>query len=125
MRIHGTATAIAAAGVLLAGCSSGPPRQTSVDLTRAQTLVTSAQGGDAQQYAAADLQSARDKVQQAQQLATRDPQRAEQLANEAAADAQLAEARAQDAKAQHALDDLNRSLQSLRGEAERNSNTTQ
>ena len=119
---NATFTTIVAAGALIAGCSSGPPRQTTADLARAQTLVEQAQSTGAQQYAAADLQTARDKVQQANQLADHDARRADRLANEAAVDAQLASARAQNAKAQHALDDVNRSLQSLREETERSTN---
>ncbi|HEY2590892.1 MAG TPA: DUF4398 domain-containing protein [Steroidobacteraceae bacterium] len=123
MRANGVlSTAILAAGALIAGCSSGPPRDTTADLTRAQTLVSEAQSSGAQQYAAADLQSARDKVQQAGQLANHDSQRADRLANEASVDAQLASARAQNAKAQHALDEMNRTLESLRQESERNTN---
>lgn len=116
-------TMILAAGVALAGCSSGPPRATTADLARAHTLVASAESSGAQQYAAADLQAARDKAQQADKEADRDPKRADQLANEAAVDAQLANARAQNAKAQHALDDMNRNLQSLRNEAQRGTGT--
>lgn len=125
MRASGViSTTILAAGALLAGCSSGPPRQTSADLTRAQTLVEQAQSSGAQQYAAAELQSAQDKVHQASELADHDSGRADQLANEAAADARLASARAQNAKAQRDLDNVNRSLRSLREESERNSSGT-
>lgn len=117
-------TMMVAAGALIAGCASGPPRATTANLTRAQTLVAQAESNGAQQYAPADLQAARDKAQQADRLASRDSQSADRLANEAAADAQLASARTQNAKAQHALDDVNRSLRSLREESERNTNGT-
>lgn len=121
MRHHGPISMLMlAAGTLIAGCASGPPRQTTADLTRAQTLVAQAQSSGAQQYAPADLQAARDKVRQADRIADRDARSADQLANEAAADAQLASARAQNAKAQQALDEMNRSLQSLREESQRN-----
>lgn len=120
MRSQGVvSTMILTAGAIaLGGCSSGPPRQTTADLARAHTLVASAQGSGAQQYAAAELQSARDKAQQADRLADHDAQQADRLANEAAVDAQLASARAQNAKAQKALDDLHRSLQTLRNETQ-------
>lgn len=119
MRANGVlATLVLAAGTLIAGCASGPPRQTTADLIRAQTLVAQAESTGAQQYAAAELRAARDKVQQADQLADHHPARADQLANEAAADAQLASARAQNAKAQQAVEDVNRSLQALREESE-------
>lgn len=105
---------------MLAGCASGPPPQTTADLARAHTMVAAAEQGGAQQYAAADLQSARDKAQQADKLASHDDSRADQLANEAAVDAELASARAQNAQAQHALGELHRSLRTLRNEEERN-----
>ncbi|HEY7890071.1 MAG TPA: DUF4398 domain-containing protein [Steroidobacteraceae bacterium] len=68
--------------VLLSGCTSGPPRQTASDLTRARTPVTAAEQGGAQPYAAADLQMARDKVQQADQLAGHEANEADELAND-------------------------------------------
>lgn len=107
----------------LAGCASGPPRQTTADLTRAHALIASAEASGAQEYAAADLQSARDKATEADQQASHDSQRADRLANEAAVDAELASARTQDSKSQHSLADLHRSLQTLRNEAERNAKT--
>jgi hypothetical protein len=104
----------------LGGCASGPTPQTTAALTRAHTLVASAEHSEAQQYAAADLQKARDEAQEADQFAAKDPQRADRLANEAAVDAQLASARAEDAQARHALQDLHQTLQTLRSEEERN-----
>lgn len=120
-RSHLILTALTAGA--LAGCASAPPRQTTADLTRAHTLVAAAESSDAQQYAAADLQAARDKATEADQEAKHDATRADRLANEAAVDAELASARAQDAKAQHSLADLHRNLESLRNEAQRNTNT--
>ncbi len=113
---------ILASGALIAGCSSGPSHETIADLARAQTLVAQAQANGAQQYAGANLQVARDKVQQADQLANHDSRRAGWLANEAAANAQLASARTQSARARQALENSNRSLQTLREETERNAN---
>jgi hypothetical protein len=106
----------------LAGCASGPPPQTVADLARANTLVAAAEQGGAQQYAAADLQAARDEAQQANQLAKSDPVRADELANEAAVDAKLASARVQNAQAQHGLSQLRRTLDTLRSEERRNTN---
>ena len=119
MRIF-QSTTIAFALAALGGCASGPPRHTTVALTRAQTLVAAAEQSGAQKYAAADLQSARDKAHEARQLASKDPKRADQLANEAAVDAQLASARAQDAQARHALTDMRRTLRTLRSEESHN-----
>ncbi len=107
---------------VLAGCASGPPPQTTADLSRANTLVAAAEQGGAQQYAAADLQAARDEAQQANQLADHDPAKADELANEAAVDAKLASARVQNAQAQHGLSQLHETLETLRSEERRNAN---
>lgn len=113
-------TAACALGALLAGCASGPPPQTTADLSRAHTLVAEADRSGAQEYAAADLQKARDEAQQADQLAGHgDAERADWVANEAAVDAQLADARAANGKAQHDLKDQRRTLETLRGEENR------
>lgn len=123
MRSHyGDSLKIAVAGVLaawVAGCASGPPPQTTADLSRAHTLVAEADRSGAQEYAPADLQKARDEAQQADQLAGHDATRADWLANEAAVDAQLADARAANGKAQHDLKDQQRTLETLRGEENR------
>lgn len=113
-------TPLAVTLVALGGCSSGPPRQTTVDLTHAQTLVAAAEQSGAQKYAAAVLQSARDKAHEAAQFASKDPKRADRLANEAAVDAQLASARAQDARTRHSLAEMRRSLRTLRREEDHN-----
>jgi len=105
--------------ITLAACASSPPRQTTADLARAHTLVATAEQNNAQQYAPSDLQAARDKVQQADQLAGHDPDKADQLANEASADARLATARTQNGQAQHALSELHLSLRTLRNEEQR------
>jgi outer membrane murein-binding lipoprotein Lpp len=107
---------------VLAGCASSPPPQTIADLSRANTLVAAAEQGGAQQYAAADLQAARDEAQQANQLANHDPAKADELANEAAVDAKLASARVQNAQAQHGLSQLHHTLETLRSEEQRNAN---
>ena len=99
-----------------AGCASAPPRDTTDEVARAQALVGEADQSGGQQYAAADLQEARDKLQQATQLEDKQPVQAEHLAREAALDAQLATARASDGKAQRAAQDVNASLNTLRNE---------
>lgn len=122
MRIHNRNSlglaAACALGALLAGCAAGPPpRKTVADLARAQTTVAEAQRSGSQQYAPTTLQKARDEVQQAEHLSDHGhPLRADQLANEAAVDAQFAMARASDSKAQRDLKDQKRTLQTLRNE---------
>lgn len=107
---------------VIGGCASGPPPQTTADVARANTLVAAAEQGGAQQYAAADLQAAHDEAQQANQLANSDPARADELANEAAVDAKLANARVQNAQAHHGLKQLHQTLDTLRSEEQRNLN---
>jgi hypothetical protein len=104
---------------VLGGCASGPPPQTTADLARANALVAAAEQNGAQQYAPAALQAARDEAQQANQLAAKDDRQADELANESAADAQLASARAQNAQAQHGVAQLHETLRTLREEEQR------
>ena len=113
---------VALTATVLAACASGPPPHTVADLARANTLVAAAEQSGAQQYAPADLQAARDEAQQANQLANNDPNRADELANEAAVDAQLASARVQNAQAQRGVRQLHQTLQTLRSEERRNVN---
>jgi len=109
---------VLSAGLLLAACASEPSRQATVDLTRAQTLTDQAEQNGATQYAPAELQRARDELASAQQLSHSGNQvRAERLATEAGVDAELASARASAGKEQHAAQELNVSLDTLRGAA--------
>jgi hypothetical protein len=101
---------------LLAGCASTP--RPTAELTRAHTLIDQAQQSGAQQYAPADLTAARDKTGAAENAANKgDTVVAQRLATEAALDAQLAAARADDAKAQQSARELNDSLNTLRNES--------
>jgi hypothetical protein len=97
----------------LFGCASEPTSETTAALSRAHTLVSQAEQSGAQQYDPTDLQQARDKVESAEQLKGGQTTQALRLANEAALDAQLASARAANAKAQHDVQVLNDSLDSL------------
>jgi hypothetical protein len=120
MRVRHLMVPIALAAA--AGCASQPPRQTTDELARAQALVGEAEQGGAQQYAAEDLQSARDKLNQANELSAKRPVEAQHLATESQLDAQLAAARADSGKAQHAVQETNQSLDTLRNEEARHVN---
>jgi len=100
------------AGLLLAACASTPPPV--ADLSQAHTLVAQAEQSDAPRYDGADLASAQQKMQQADQQATQHPAAAARLAQQASADAQLALARTQANKEQDALKQVNESLAALR-----------
>ena len=100
----------------LASCESGP--RPVAELSRAHTLVEQAEQAGAQQFAAADLGSARTKLQQADQKDT-NAELALRLAQEASVDAQVAVARARVGKAEQAVTEINASLESLRRETNR------
>jgi hypothetical protein len=122
MSLKSICAAAASAGLLLsAGCASGP--KPTADLTQAHTLISEAEQSGAQQYASADLVSARDKAQEAEQDAKSKPEMSIRLAQESSADAQLALARTRAAKAEQALKDVNAGTEALRNEAESNSAT--
>ena len=112
---------VAAAAIipLLAACALGEPRPAE-DLARAQSLVQQADAANAQRYAAAELNSARDKLQQAQS-ADKEEQNdvARRRANEAAADAELAAALARSREVQQSVDEQQKDLDMLREEAKR------
>ena len=97
----------------VASCESGPPPI--AELSRAHTLVEQAEQAGAQQFAAADLDSARQKLVQADKKETR-PELALHLAQEASVDAQLAVARSRVGKADQAVAEVNASVESLRRE---------
>jgi hypothetical protein len=113
-----------AAAALAAGCASRVPRPTE-ELARAQTLVEQAEQNNAQQYAAADISMARDKLQAANKAADKgNNEVAQRLASEASLDARLASARAASARTQRAATEVNQSVETLRREATRNTSST-
>jgi hypothetical protein len=119
---------MAAAGVLaavaLSGCASQPPPEPTAQLVRASTLITVAENDEAQRYAAADLQRARDELSDAKTaVADHKYGRARALAENAAADADLASARAASGKAQESSQQVRRSLDTLRQQLQQQSPT--
>ncbi len=107
----------AVVGLLCAGCAT---KQPTPEITRAQTLIEEAEKAGARQYAADQLDSARDKLRLAN-AAQRDGDEdvARARANEAAADAQLAQSKAQSGTAQKAAEEVERSTDVLQRETER------
>lgn len=112
----------AAIGIVSAGCASTPPADP--EITRARTLVEQAEKAGAQQYAAVELDQARNKLRLAD-AANRDGKRdeARARANEAAADAELAMARANSGEAKKAAEQVQESTETLRREAQRGAAT--
>lgn len=101
------------AALALGGCASQP--KPTAQLVRASTLVSEAEKGDAQRFAAADLQRARDELSSAQ-TAESDGKYADarRLADRASADADLASARASSGKAQQSATEVRHSLDTLK-----------
>jgi hypothetical protein len=114
---------IAAVGVLAAGCATNPGA--TAEITRARTLIEQAEKANAQQYAAVELDSARNKLREADDASRHgDTDSAKARANEAAAAAELASARSESARAQAAAEEVQKSNETLRREASRDTSTT-
>lgn len=113
-----------AAAALAAGCAGGPPRPTE-EMARAKTLIEQAEQAGAQQYAAAEMSEARDKLQAADKASEKgDTEVAQRLARESTLDARLALARANSGKAKVAAAEVSQSVETLRREANRNQSGT-
>ncbi|MFC0168843.1 DUF4398 domain-containing protein [Pseudoduganella danionis] len=105
----------------LAGCASQKTPATA-DVAVSRAAVDAAANAGAAEVAPAEMQSARDKLMRASQaLAARDYQAAADWANQAEADARLAQSKASSAKATQAAEEVQRSIQALRDELSRSS----
>lgn len=113
MRIVALSAIALAAAAALGGCASQP--KPTAQLVRANTLVSQAEKNEAQRYAAADLQRARDELSSAQ-TAESDGKydNARRLADRAAADADLASARAASGKAEESAGQVRHSIDTLK-----------
>lgn len=108
-----------AAAALVASCASSPERPTA-ELTRARTLIEQAERNQAQQFAAVDLNRARDKLRLSDTAMNSDnAEVARRLATEAALDAELAMARSSTAQAENSAAEIGASVEALRSEAGR------
>jgi hypothetical protein len=106
----------------IGGCATqGPPP--SEQLTRARTLIEQADKSDAQRYAAADLQHARDELGNAEKSnSERKYDEARRYAEAAAVDADVATARASAGAAQSAAHEVVQGNDTLRRESDRSVN---
>ncbi|HEX4375519.1 MAG TPA: DUF4398 domain-containing protein [Steroidobacteraceae bacterium] len=103
--------------LILAGCATTPVPE----VAAARALVTQAEQSDTTQFASADLESARSKLNQAAGYEKAGkPVLAEQLAKESEADSEVAMARTRAIKAEKDLNDVNAGTQTLRSESRRN-----
>jgi Domain of unknown function (DUF4398) len=104
---------------VLVACA-GPPERPVAEMTRARTLIEQAEERGAQERAGAELERARGKYRQAEAaIEDRDPEQARRLALQAAVDAEYAAARASSKQAREAAEEMDRTIRTLREEAER------
>ena len=110
---------VAAVALTLGGCASeGAPPQ--AELARARTLVEQADKAGAQRYAAADLERAHRELTDAESASdARKYTEARLDAESAAADADLAVARAADGEAERAAQQVAQANETLRAETQR------
>ena len=116
----------AAVLVALSACTSPQKVPATADVAVSRNAVENAVSAGAADLAPAEMQSAREKLMRANQaLAAKDYKTAQDLANQASADAQLAQSKASSSKATTAADELQQSIRALREELNRTNATTQ
>ncbi|HEX5341830.1 MAG TPA: DUF4398 domain-containing protein [Duganella sp.] len=109
----------------VSACASNKTPATA-DVAVSREAVAAATSAGAADLAPAEMQSARDKLMRANQaLAAKDYKAAQDLATQAAADAQLAQSKANSAKATMAADELQQNIRLLREELQRANATSQ
>jgi hypothetical protein len=109
----------------LAACASDKAPATA-DVAVSRAALANATSAGAADLAPAEMQSAREKLMRANQaLAAKDYKTAQDLATQASADAQLAQSKANSAKATSAADELQQNIRLLRDELNRANSTTQ
>jgi hypothetical protein len=114
----------AALALTVAGCASTPIPNEKIAV--AKSSVARAEQSGAPEYAPVEMAAARDKLARAERAAAnKDGQPATQLAEQANADAQLAEATAQEHKSHKAAVEFDASMQALRQESQRSTQPTQ
>jgi Domain of unknown function (DUF4398) len=122
MRMRGAV--IAAAVLTVAGCASTPIPNEKIAVAKAS--VQRAEQTGAPEFAPVELAAARDKLNRAEKsAAAREAQPATMLAEQANADAQLAEATAMQQRSHKAATEFDASMQALSQESMRSSQPTQ
>lgn len=115
----GLPTALCVATVLFTACASSVPAPTQ-QMAASQAAVTSAATAGAAELAPAELSTARDKLARATAAVTEEHHDyANRLAREAQADANLAEMKTRNTKAQKAASELGEGNRVLREELQR------
>jgi hypothetical protein len=115
----------AALALGISACASDKTPATA-DVAVSREAISAATSAGAADLAPAEMQSARDKLMRANQaLAAKDYKTAQDLATQASADAQLAQSKANSAKATMAADELQQNIRLLREELQRANATSQ
>ena len=108
----------ACAAILVAGCATVPPPTDQIAVSRAAIANAISAGGN--EYAAVEMRSAQEKLDRANRsMQSEDYENARWLAEQAQADARLAEKMAQSAKAQKAANAMQDDIRVLRDEINR------
>jgi hypothetical protein len=108
--------------ILATGCATDQSKPTE-ELTKARSVIQQADKGDTQRYAAADLQRAHDELSSAERAAdNRKYDDARRFAENAEVDADLATARGNSGAAEHAVQEIRQSMETLKQESERKGN---
>ena len=111
------AALLVGSSVVLAGCAGNPPSE---QFAVTQLAVNNAVSAGATEFAAVEMQSARDKLKQAElAMHDKDYEKAKRLAEQAEWDARVAERKAEATKAERALQDANQGIEELRQEGMR------
>ena len=123
LRTAATVATCAAFAVLTASQAYAREEAPKSEIAIAQQALDQAQAAGATENAPLELKNARDKLQTAQNIVAKDKSKdfaqARKLAEEATADAELAQARANAAKAQKSLDEVNAATRAMHEEAQR------
>lgn len=113
----------ALAALALVACASTPPPTD--QLARAESAIKRAEEARVADYASPELKAARDKLASARDAVTRDEMElAARLAEQSRVDAEVATAKAEAAKAQANIDELQKANAVIQQESQRNSTPT-
>jgi len=114
------AAGLALTFAMLGACASTPPAPPTGAMAAARQAIATAEKSDAQQFAAAELDEARDRLNRAERaVAAENMIEAEQLAQESRIAAELASARTESTKAAEVNREMSRSADALRDEMQR------
>ena len=109
---------LACAAALALGCATASAPNESV--SNAEYAIRKAEEREATQYAPLEMRIAKDKIEQSRlSIAAGENDHARRLAEQAAVDAQLAEAKARAGRAEATVAEIEKSIEALRSETER------